>query len=53
VNHPAVEFLRCRELHIEAISDVHGAMPCFADGEAKGHSPLRIKMHAGALKVLG
>ena len=53
VTHPAVEFLRCRELHIEATSQVHGAMPCFADGEAKGHSPLKITMHAGALKVLG
>ena len=53
VNHPAVEFLRCRELHLEAISDVHGPMPCFADGEAKGHSPLKITMHGGALRVLG
>jgi diacylglycerol kinase (ATP) len=53
VTHPAVEFVRCQELHLEAISQVHGAMPCFADGEAKGHSPLKITMHAGALKVLG
>ena len=53
VNHPAVEFVRCRELHLEAISDVHGAMPCFADGEAKGHSPLQITLKAGLLKVLG
>ena len=53
VNHPAVEFLRCRELQLEAISDVHGPMPCFADGEAMGHSPLKISMHDGALRVLG
>jgi len=53
VTHPAVEFVRCRELHMQAISDVHGAMPCFADGEAKGHSPLHITLKAGALKVLG
>jgi diacylglycerol kinase (ATP) len=53
VNHPAVEFVRCRELHLEAVSESHGPMPCFADGEAKGHSPLKITMHTGALKVLG
>ncbi len=53
VTHPAVEFVRCRELHLEAISETHGAMPCFADGEAKGHSPLRITMHPRVLKVLG
>ena len=53
VNHPAVEFVRCRELHLEAISEDHGPMPCFADGEARGHSPLKITMHTGALKVLG
>jgi diacylglycerol kinase (ATP) len=53
VNHPAVEFVRCRELHLEAISETHGAMPCFADGEAKGHSPLRVTMHPRVLKVLG
>ncbi len=53
VTHPAVEFVRCQELHLEAVSEVHGAMPCFADGEAKGHSPLKITLHAGALKVLG
>ena len=53
VNHPAVEFVRCQEVHLEAISQTHGAMPCFADGEAKGHSPLKITMHPAALKVLG
>ena len=53
VTHPAVEFVRCRELHIEAVSSQHGPMPCFADGEGKGHSPMRISLKAGALKVLG
>jgi len=53
VTHPAVEFVRCRELHLEATSSQHGPMPCFADGEGKGHSPLRITMQAGAVKVLG
>ncbi len=53
VNHPAVEFVRCRELQLEAVSSLHGAMPCFADGEAKGYAPLKITMHAAALKVLG
>jgi len=53
VNHPAVEFLRCREIQLEAVSASHGPMPCFADGEAMGHSPLKISMHDGALRVLG
>jgi diacylglycerol kinase (ATP) len=53
VDHPAVEFVRCRELEIEAVSQTHGSMPCFADGEAKGRSPLQISVVPAALKVLG
>jgi diacylglycerol kinase (ATP) len=46
VFHPAVEIIRAKQVKISA-----GQMPIFADGEARGHSPLTATVVPGALKV--
>lgn len=46
VTHPAVEFVRCKEVTLEA-----EGLPAFADGEPVGASPLTAKVLPGALFV--
>jgi diacylglycerol kinase (ATP) len=48
VDHPAVEIVRVKNVEIDS-----GLTPAFADGEAAGHSPLKISVMAGGLQILG
>ena len=46
VDHPAVEFIRAKSIHLEAAS-----MPAFADGESAGHAPLNVTVCPNSLVV--
>lgn len=46
VTHPAVEFVHCKEVTLEA-----QGLPAFADGESVGASPLTAKVLPGSLLV--
>jgi diacylglycerol kinase (ATP) len=46
VDHPAVEFIRAKSIHLEAAS-----MPAFADGESAGHAPLSVTVCPNSLVV--
>jgi diacylglycerol kinase (ATP) len=46
--HPAVEFIRCTELHATSAANVH----CQADGELVGGLPVTFKIHAGGLQCV-
>lgn len=48
VGHPAVEIVRVKNVEIDS-----GTTPAFADGEAAGHSPLKISVVPGGLQILG
>ena len=48
VPHPAVEIVRVKKVEIDS-----GKTPAFADGEAAGHSPLKISVVAAGLQILG
>ena len=48
VTHPAVEIVRVKKVEIDS-----GKTPAFADGEAAGHSPLKISVVAAGLQILG
>jgi diacylglycerol kinase (ATP) len=47
-SHPAVELLRCREVHAQSDVQVH----CQADGELVGDLPARFKIHPAGLRCV-
>jgi diacylglycerol kinase (ATP) len=47
-HHPAVEFVRCRQLRAESVDDVR----CQADGELVGDLPATFHIRSGALRYV-
>jgi diacylglycerol kinase (ATP) len=47
-SHPAVELVRCREVHAQSLVPVS----CQADGELVGELPARLKIHSGGLRCV-